>query len=56
MKRIAVFLTEKQIEALRTVAQDIGIPMAEALRRLLDEGLQRAQQRRAPHTQTETPT
>ena len=45
MKRIAIFLTKKQIEKLQELAQGIGIPMAEMLRRLLDEALQREEKK-----------
>lgn len=41
MKRIAVFLTENQIARLRKLAQAVGVPMAEMLRRLLDDALNR---------------
>lgn len=41
MKRICVFLTEKQVILLRDQARSIGISMAELLRRFLDEALQK---------------
>lgn len=46
MKRIAIFLTERQVKKLREYAQGLGIPMAEMLRRLLDDGLRRIERER----------
>lgn len=39
MRRTQVYLTEDQRRRLDQRARDLGIPMAEALRRVLDEGL-----------------
>lgn len=50
MKRVSLFLTEPQIETLKAMARVIGVPMAEALRRLLDEGLRKERDARDRHT------
>ena len=41
MKRIAVFLSQTQVERLRAAAHIVGISMSELLRRFLDEALAR---------------
>ena len=46
MKRTCIFLTEQQVEKLRVRANTLGISMAELLRRLLDEALQREEKKR----------
>ena len=48
MKRTSLFLSERQLVALQALALHVGISMAELIRRLLDEGLQRTQQRQEP--------
>jgi hypothetical protein len=39
MQRTQVYLTDEQRERLDRRARDAGLPMAEILRRILDEGL-----------------
>lgn len=39
MKRTSLFLTERQLERLAKVADKKGIPVAELIRRILDEYL-----------------
>jgi hypothetical protein len=39
MKRINVYLTEKQIAALQQLSKETGLKFAELVRRLLDEGI-----------------
>jgi predicted DNA binding CopG/RHH family protein len=39
MKRIDVYITEKQDSAIKEKAKDIGISFSEMLRRLIDESL-----------------
>ena len=46
MTRISVFLSEKQLNAVRQFAQDAGVSMAEMLRRLLDNALRQEQVQR----------
>jgi hypothetical protein len=41
MKRVALFLTEVQIAALRKAAKRTGLKMAELVRRFIDEGLKK---------------
>ena len=39
MQRTQIYLTDEQRRRLDQRARDAGVPMAEALRRILDEGL-----------------
>jgi len=41
MKRVALFLTEVQIAALRKAAKRTGLKMAELVRRFIDDGLRK---------------
>jgi hypothetical protein len=41
MKRVALFLTEVQIAALRKVSKRTGLKVAELVRRYIDEGLKK---------------
>jgi predicted DNA-binding protein len=40
MKRTSLFLTERQLERLGRLASKTGIPVAELIRRILDEYLE----------------
>jgi hypothetical protein len=41
MKRISMFLSDRQIAALKKLAKRTGIKMSELVRRFIDEGLKR---------------
>lgn len=41
MKRTSLFLSEKQLSQLRALAQETGLPIAELVRRALDEYIER---------------
>lgn len=51
MKRTSLFLSTKQLEQLRALAQETGLPIAELVRRALDEYIERqkAKKEQEPH-------
>lgn len=46
MERISLFLTEKQIERLKRLSEESGLPVAELIRRAVDEYLDKVSQKR----------
>ena len=45
MKRTSLFLTERQLERLGKMADKMGIPVAELIRRILDEYIEAKERR-----------